>query len=181
MSSSSAPPPYTPGDAPASEEKSTPVENKTPSAETLKLRIYRFLIDSIAFMYEVDAVALRHAMSKSTFASLDNFYPGSTRWSAILRSDREALLSLATIVSTTSEKVKKQQLSSITTADYRLINTNVIIPTKALLVHPCYAMRLLRVYAVHKGTDRDFPAEAGACGAKRPSRSVFFQTTSLLS
>jgi len=130
-------------------------ENATSSPEVLELRLHRFLIDSIAFMYEVDPIALKEAMSKSTLATRgDSKAPGSSTWSAVLSSDREGLLSLATLVSTTSEKVNKQHISSVSTADITFLNTHVSIPAKALLVNPGYAFRLLRLYAVHKGTNR---------------------------
>jgi hypothetical protein len=147
MSSSSAPPPYTPS--------GVPLEDTKADAYAIKRRLHRFLIDSIAFLYEVDPIALKGALSNHPLVTEDTSEPCKpTKWSILPPDDRAIILDLANTVALTATKVTKQQLSAITATEFHLIHTHVFIPAQQLGVGPAYAMRLLRLYANHRRIDR---------------------------
>jgi hypothetical protein len=129
-----------------------PLQDRTLDPETIKLRFHRFLIDSIAFLYQIEHDQLKAALSDTNLVPADDAVTSETgskiRRSILSQDERDDMLYLAVLVRNTMGK-----LHSITYDEKRLIYHNVYVPATELHVSEPHVFLLLRLYADHKGID----------------------------
>jgi hypothetical protein len=144
---SQPPPPYTP----------LPGKAQTTTIEEIRLRLGRFFIDSVAFVYNVDHAALLHALSTTSFAPTQDFKvsatPKATRPTILSQTEQTDILRLALLVRETCQKAWNHQFSLILDIERKAIYSHVSVPASELGIAPGYALNLLRLYASHQGTD----------------------------
>jgi hypothetical protein len=137
-------------------------------------RLQRFLLDTVAFVYEVDNIALREAMTSSNIESAasppysnpalasipHNPSEVSTvsSTSILSQADRNDILYLATNVHEVFEKVQKHQQSLITRNELAFVWLHIVLPSEQLRIDAGYSLDLLNSYATHKGIDRQLAA-----------------------
>jgi hypothetical protein len=145
-----SPPPYT----------RVPLLHRNLDADTIKLRLQRFFIDKIAFLYEVDHDALVQALRPDILNKLDDNQMRKTdtgsRFTIVTLDERIDFLYLANIVREASGKALKHQVSLITDLEYKTIYHHVVIPALGLSISPPYAFYLLQLHAKHQGLYRRY-------------------------
>jgi hypothetical protein len=141
------PPPYT----------RVPLKDRgTLDPETIKLRLLRALIDSIAVTSQVDHKDLREASSDTSLVAADSPVMSETRRiirrSILSQDERNETLYLAVLVRNTAG-IFQPTLESITSNEKRLIYHHIYVPASEPDVPQHYVVHLLRLYTKHKGVD----------------------------
>jgi hypothetical protein len=146
----SAPPPYT------REPESQPWASRTMlrSPGAIQDRLHRFLIDSIVFAYGLDNAALRATLARTILSPDDQTNDADLPAPSILsKYDREQILHLATVLRDTCAKIDTHSYSIITNFEVDIIFSDIIIPARTLSFKPSCAIKLLCLYADHKGEE----------------------------
>jgi hypothetical protein len=128
-----------------------PLQDQTLNVDVMALRLHRFLIDSIAFLYGVNYDDLKKALSNIDLLPTDDLDTGDdTRPSILSQGERDDILYLATLVRDASDKALTNY-GGITFQEKQTIYNYVFVPADKLHVSKTYAFHLLRLYAAHKG------------------------------
>jgi hypothetical protein len=128
-----------------------PLNNRTLDIDAITLRLRHFLIDSVAFLYEVDHEDIKKALSNTDLVATDNLKLGNnTRPSILSKNERDDILYLAALVREASDKAEIDH-GGITFQEKQVIYNHVFVPAYKLQVSKPYVFHLLRLYAVHKG------------------------------
>ncbi|KAF1916770.1 hypothetical protein BDU57DRAFT_539027 [Ampelomyces quisqualis] len=126
------------------------------SNDAMKTRLHRFLVDALAFAYQVDhnelvkvvpARLLPHVNQAKTDTS------PAPRSTILSTDEREDILCLANLVRDVGDKVSKHQVSLITIDERYIIKQRILLPARELNVMEGYVLQLLRLYSVHRGID----------------------------
>jgi len=131
------------------------------TTDTAKHLLQRFYLDYVAFLYQVDSIALKNALSTTSLACKDDFdsdddlkNPSPPRHGILTPDERVRILYLGRLVREVARKVELNQLSLITRNEIDTINSQIILPVKQLDMDVALTFDLLRGYAEHKGIDR---------------------------
>ena len=129
-----------------------------------------FLVDYLAFTYNVDLNALRVTLSTTPLASTHAAEKGVS--SILSQDERSNVTQLATIVDRVCRKVQRQQFSSIPDSDFRHIYNNVHRIATEINVKRCSILLILNTYLDHCNNPVKW-ARAALQSTERSWRSPF--------
>jgi len=131
------------------------------TADTAKHLLQRFYLDYVAFLYQVNPIALKNSLSTTSLACKDDFdsdddlkKPSPPTSGILTHAERVKILYLSRLVREVVRKVAMNQLSLITRTEIDTINSQIILPVEQLNMDVALTFDLLRGYAEHKGIDR---------------------------
>lgn len=135
---SSAPPPYTLHN----------VRAHKPAPFSKAQLLNRYLLDIIAFAYDIDYEALSNALSNAEF-SRERKCNASGSTSLLSNEEQSHLLRIADATARTFDNAQRRVFSSISLSDCTLLYYEVVVPALELKVWPAYVFDWLRYYPKH--------------------------------
>lgn len=135
-------------------------EQKTANPTSTKL-LQRFLVDYLALPYKVDTQALETALYTTTLAANEDeddlkapTRTRSGRVSILTEDERIEILRLSDIVDDTCWRIWEKKAYLVARSDIEEIYTKIIFPAKELGLPEGLAINFVRLYRVHKDTQR---------------------------